>query len=49
MYIVNYLDRANISFAHMPMVKELDFSEGVYGFGAGIFFIGYLVFEIPGA
>jgi len=49
MYIVNYLDRANISFAHLPMVKELDFSEGVYGFGAGIFFIGYLVFEIPGA
>jgi MFS transporter, ACS family, tartrate transporter len=49
MYIVNYLDRANISFAHIPMVKELHFSEGVYGFGAGIFFIGYLVFEIPGA
>jgi MFS transporter, ACS family, tartrate transporter len=49
MYIVNYLDRANISFAHIPMVKELDFSEAVYGFGAGIFFIGYLVFEIPGA
>jgi ACS family tartrate transporter-like MFS transporter len=49
MYIVNYLDRANISFAHLPMVKELDFSESVYGFGAGIFFIGYLVFEIPGA
>ena len=33
----------------VPMVKDLDFSEGVYGFGAGIFFIGYLVFEIPGA
>jgi ACS family tartrate transporter-like MFS transporter len=49
MYIVNYLDRANISFAHTPMIKELDFSEGVYGFGAGIFFVGYLVFEIPGA
>ena len=46
---MNYLDRANISFAHLPMVQELDFSEGVYGFGAGIFFIGYLVFEIPGA
>ncbi len=49
MYIVNYLDRANISFAHTPMIQELNFTEQIYGFGAGIFFIGYLVFEIPGA
>jgi len=49
MYIVNYLDRANVSFAKLPMIAELGFSEEIYGFGAGIFFIGYLAFEIPGA
>ncbi len=49
MYIVNYLDRANVSFAKLPMMAELGFSEKVYGQGAGIFFIGYLAFEIPGA
>ncbi len=49
MYIVNYLDRANVAFAKLPMMSELGFSEKVYGRGAGIFFIGYLAFEIPGA
>jgi ACS family tartrate transporter-like MFS transporter len=49
MYIVNYLDRANVAFAKLPMTEELGFSERVYGQGAGIFFIGYLAFEIPGA
>src|SRR5579872_5102703 len=49
MYIVNYLDRANVAFAKIPMSEQLGFSEGVYGTGAGIFFIGYLAFEIPGA
>jgi MFS transporter, ACS family, tartrate transporter len=49
MYIVNYLDRANVSFANRPMSQELHFSQGVYGRGAGIFFVGYLAFEIPGA
>ena len=49
MYVVNYLDRANVSFAKLPMMSELGFSERVYGQGAGIFFIGYLAFEIPGA
>ncbi|HUE15568.1 MAG TPA: MFS transporter, partial [Planctomycetaceae bacterium] len=49
MYIVNYLDRANVAFAKLPMSAELGFSEKVYGQGAGIFFIGYLAFEIPGA
>jgi len=49
MYIVSYLDRANVAFAKLPMSDELGFSEAVYGQGAGIFFIGYLAFEIPGA
>jgi ACS family tartrate transporter-like MFS transporter len=49
LYIVAYLDRANVAFAKMPMMADLRFSEAVFGFGAGIFFIGYLALEIPGA
>ena len=49
LYIVAYLDRANVAFARLPMAAELHFSEAVYGFGAGVFFIGYLLLEIPGA
>src|SRR5215475_15110967 len=46
-YIVAYLDRVNIGFAKLQMLTALRFSETVYGLGAGIFFIGYFVFEIP--
>ncbi len=49
LYITSYLDRANVAFAKMPMSADLGFSDAVYGFGAGIFFIGYLLFGIPGA
>ncbi len=49
LYIVSYLDRANIAFAKLSMTNELGFSEAVFGFGAGIFFVGYLFLEIPGA
>src|SRR6266511_17785 len=49
LYIVSYLDRANVAFAKIPMSEELHFSEAVFGFGAGIFFVGYLLLEIPGA
>jgi ACS family tartrate transporter-like MFS transporter len=49
MYLAAYLDRANVSFAKLNMTADLHFSEAVYGFGAGIFFIGYLLLEIPGA
>jgi ACS family tartrate transporter-like MFS transporter len=49
LYICSYLDRANVAFAKMPMSADLGFSEAVYGFGAGIFFIGYMLFGIPGA
>ncbi|MFN8006200.1 MAG: MFS transporter [Terriglobia bacterium] len=48
LYIVAYLDRANVAFAKLVMAKDLGFSESVYGLGAGIFFIGYLLLEIPG-
>ncbi|MBM3845788.1 MAG: MFS transporter [Verrucomicrobia bacterium] len=49
LYIVAYLDRANVGFAKLRMASELKFSEEVFGFGIGIFFIGYLILEIPGA
>lgn len=43
------MDRANVSFAKLAMSADLGFSEAVYGFGAGIFFLGYFLLEIPGA
>jgi len=46
-YGIAYLDRINISFAQVEMSRDLGFSNSVYGFGAGIFFIGYMLFEIP--
>jgi ACS family tartrate transporter-like MFS transporter len=49
LYIVAFLDRVNVSFAALEMTRELNFSDRVFGLGAGIFFIGYVVFEIPGA
>jgi MFS family permease len=47
LYIVAYIDRVNIGFAKLTMSEQLRFSDTVYGFGAGIFFIGYFLFEIP--
>jgi len=47
MYVVSYLDRSNISFAALTMNKELGFSPEIYGRGAGIFFWGYFLFEVP--
>jgi MFS transporter, ACS family, tartrate transporter len=49
LYVVAYLDRANVAFAKLSMTADLHFTEAVYGLGAGIFFIGYLLLEIPGA
>ncbi|WP_429818028.1 MFS transporter [Ensifer sp. B1-9] len=46
-YMVSYLDRINISFAKIAMNEELRFSEAVYGLGAGLFFIGYALAEVP--
>jgi MFS family permease len=46
-YIVAFLDRVNVGFAKLQMAGDLDFSDAVYGFGAGIFFVGYFVFEVP--
>src|SRR5437762_7441615 len=47
MYFVAYLDRVNVGFAALQMNAALGFSGRVYGFGAGIFFIGYFLFEVP--
>jgi ACS family tartrate transporter-like MFS transporter len=47
-YIVANLDRANIGFAALRMSRELGFSDGVFGLGSGIFFLGYFLLEIPG-
>jgi MFS transporter, ACS family, tartrate transporter len=46
-YFVAFVDRTNVSFAGLLMNKELGFSSAVYGLGAGIFFWGYCLFEIP--
>jgi len=46
-YTINFLDRVNVGFAALHMNKDLGFSPSVYGFGAGIFFLGYIAFEIP--
>jgi len=49
LYLAAYLDRANVGFAKLRMANDLGFSEEVFGLGIGIFFIGYLTLEIPGA
>jgi ACS family tartrate transporter-like MFS transporter len=48
LYFVAYLDRVNISYAALEMRHDLPLSDSQYGFGAGIFFFGYFLFEIPG-
>ncbi len=46
-YVINFLDRVNVGFAKLQMAGDLKFSDAVYGFGAGVFFIGYFIFEVP--
>jgi ACS family tartrate transporter-like MFS transporter len=47
LYIMSYLDRINVSFVGLEMNGELGFSDAVFGFGAGIFFVGYFLFGVP--
>ena len=49
LYLIAFLDRANVAYAKTQMSLDLGFSEAVYGFGAGLFFLGYVLLEIPGA
>ena len=46
-YVVAYLDRVNVGFAKLQMLQDLKFSETVFGLGAGMFFVGYCLFEVP--
>ena len=47
LYVVAYLDRINVGFAALQMRRDLGFADTVYGLGAGIFFVGYFLFEVP--
>ncbi len=47
LYTVSFLDRVNISFAALTMNQDLSFTPEIYGWGAGIFFVGYFLFEVP--
>ncbi len=47
LYVVCYIDRTNVSFAALQMNRDLGFSAAAYGLGAGIFFLGYALFEVP--
>jgi ACS family tartrate transporter-like MFS transporter len=47
LYFISFIDRVNIGFASLTMNKDLGLSASVFGFGAGIFFWGYLLFEVP--
>jgi ACS family tartrate transporter-like MFS transporter len=49
LYLVAYLDRVNLGFAGLQMTRDLGFSDAVFGFGSGIFFLGYFLLEIPGS
>ncbi len=48
LYIIAYMDRVNVGFAGLRMTQELGFSDAVFGFGGGVFFLGYFLLEIPG-
>src|SRR6516164_1025035 len=49
LYVVNYIDRVNVSLANLRMSADLGFSDRVYGLGVGMFYVTYVLFEIPGA
>ena len=47
LYIVNIVDRMNVGFAKLRMLEDLGLDEKVYGLGAGMFYVGYMLFEVP--
>jgi MFS transporter, ACS family, tartrate transporter len=49
LYIINYVDRTNVAYAAIGMSRDLEFSDRVFGMGAGIFFISYVALQMPGA
>jgi MFS family permease len=46
-YLINYIDRVNVSFAQLHIAQALNIGPGAYGFGAGLFFIGYFFLQVP--
>ena len=46
-YFVSFLDRVNVGFAALQMVKDLHMSPAVFGFGSGVFFVSYFLCEVP--
>jgi MFS transporter, ACS family, tartrate transporter len=48
LYVLNYMDRVNVSYAALDMTGDLGFSNAVFGFGAGVFFVGYFLLQVPG-
>ena len=49
LYVIAFLDRVNVGYAGLEMSRDLHLSDRVFGLGAGIFSVGYFLFEIPGA
>src|SRR5215469_6731995 len=49
LYVIAFLDRVNVAYGALEMSQDLGFSDRVFGLGAGIFFVGYVLLEIPGA
>lgn len=49
LYVVGFIDRSNVGFAALTMNRDMGFSPEIFGFGAGVFFLGYLLFQIPTA
>src|SRR6202158_1135321 len=49
LYVIAYIDRVNVSFAALRMNADLGFGDRVFGLGVGIFYVGYVLFEIPGS
>src|SRR5256886_15851309 len=47
LYIIAWLDRVNVGFAALQMNSDLGFSSAAFGFGSGVFFVGYWLFEVP--
>jgi len=47
LYVVNYVDRTNVSFAALGMNRDLGFSATTYGLGTGLFFLGYIPCQVP--
>jgi sugar phosphate permease len=46
-YVLNYIDRVNVSFAKLQFQSDLNLTDASYGLGVGLFYVGYILFEVP--